>query len=193
VTSAPSTIHGSVPINKTADLKGVKIRTAQRLQRDLLTALGATPVGMSISKIPESISRGVIDATPMHYAALHAFGIASATKYHYENKLGLMPFGWVMMKDEFAKLPADVQKIMLEYGGENASRMFGQAMDSECERLRKQTLTSKDEVVVTPSKADIENWDAALKPVVDKWIEDHSKGKMLYDALVNELKILRGN
>lgn len=190
-TTAPYSIHGTEPIDTIDDLKGKKVRVAGKLEQQCVEALGAVPVGMPISKIPESLSRGVIDATPMHYAALHAFGIAGATDHHYHNVLGSLPFGFIMTREKFDALPEDVQSAMREHGGEALARIFGDAMDAENERLIAQTMEDDSQTVVEPNEADRQAWAETLSSCVDAWIAEHEKGEALHAALLAELEAIR--
>lgn len=191
VTTSPYLIHSNRPIRKTADMRGLKVRAAGRLEASCIQALGAVPVGMRVSKIAESLSRGVIDATPMHYAALHAFGISGATKYHYENRLGAIPFGFVMTKERFTKLPEKVRVAMRKHAGEILSRDFGKAMDAENARLRAATLKDKKQSVIVPSKADRAAWDKALTKCRQAWVKEQPGGQKLFDAMQAEIKAIR--
>ena len=59
----PGVFHSSTKLIKApADLKGKKVRGPTRLVTKLLSALGATPVGMPLPQIPDALSRGTIDA-----------------------------------------------------------------------------------------------------------------------------------
>lgn len=191
VTTSPYLMHGTFPMNQVGDLRGRKIRAAGQLEQACLTALGAVPVGMPIARIPESLSRGVVDATPMHYAALHAFGVAGATDHHYENRLGALPFGWVMTKERFEALPEDVQQAMRRNGGEVLSREFGAAMDAENARLAALTREDPKQTVVVPGAEDVAAWDAALKPCIDEWAANHDRGPELLSAMQAELEAIR--
>lgn len=191
VTTSPYLIHSNRPVRKTGDLRGLKVRAAGRLEASCIQALGAVPVGMRVSKIAESLARGVIDATPMHYAALHAFGIAGATKYHYENRLGAIPFGFVMTKERFAKLPEKVQAAMRKHAGEILSRQFGKAMDAENARLRAATLKDKKQSIVVPTAEDRAAWDKLLTKCRQAWVKSHPGGQKLLDTMRAEIKAIR--
>lgn len=190
-TTAPYSIHGTFPIETMADLKGKKIRIAGKLEQQCVEAIGAVPVGMPISKIPESLSRGVIDATPMHYAALHAFGVAGATDHHYHNVLGSLPFGFIMTREAFDALPEDVQAVMREKGGEALARIFGAAMDAENAKLVQQTIDDPDQTVVEPSEQDRKDWAEAVSTCVNAWTAEHDKGEELHQALIEQLEAIR--
>src|SRR3546814_21011711 len=45
------------------DMEGLKLRGPTRQANALISALGATPVGMPVPAMPEALSKGVIDGT----------------------------------------------------------------------------------------------------------------------------------
>ena len=47
-THGPGLFHTKDPVNKLEDLKGMKIRGGSRIVNDMLTRLGAEPVGMPV-------------------------------------------------------------------------------------------------------------------------------------------------
>ena len=59
-------------IKSAADLKGLKLRAPTRQVTKLLSALGATPVGMLLPQISDSISKGVIDAAVVPWEVVPA-------------------------------------------------------------------------------------------------------------------------
>ena len=44
-------------------LRGMKIRGGSRIINNMLTKLGATPVGMPVPAVTDALSKGVIDGT----------------------------------------------------------------------------------------------------------------------------------
>lgn len=191
VATSPYLLHGNKPMNQVADLKGQKIRIAGKLEQQCVEAVGGVPVGMPITKIPESLSRGIIDATPMHYAALYAFGISSATKYHYHAALGSMPFGFVMTRERFEALPDDVQKAMQAEGGEKLARIFGAAMDAENARRLTETEAARGQTIVIPSPEDAAAWSAAMAGCSDSFVAEQENGPALAAAFKAELDRIR--
>ena len=51
----PGMFHTNVPVRTPEDLQGLKIRGGSRMVNDLLTRLGAEPVGMPVTMIPEAL------------------------------------------------------------------------------------------------------------------------------------------
>ncbi|MEM6729501.1 MAG: TRAP transporter substrate-binding protein, partial [Pseudomonadota bacterium] len=58
----PGLIHSADPITMPDDLQGVKLRAPTRTTTALFSSMGATAVGMPVPAVPESLSKGVIDA-----------------------------------------------------------------------------------------------------------------------------------
>lgn len=191
VATSPYFLHGNEPMNQIGDLKGQKIRIAGKLEQQCVEALGGVPVGMPITKIPESLSRGIIDATPLHYAALYAFGIASATTYHYQNALGSMPFGFVMPRQRFDALPEVVRNAMRDAGGEKLARIFGAAMDAENQRRLDETRATAGQTVVVPTDADKAAWSAVMADCSGDFVAGQENGAALTDAFKAELARIR--
>ncbi|MGD9863005.1 MAG: TRAP transporter substrate-binding protein [Pseudodonghicola sp.] len=191
VATSPYLMHGTKPMETIDDLKGKKIRIAGKLEQTCVEEVGGVPVGMPISKIPESLTRGIIDATPMHYAALYAFGVSSATDYHYHNHFGSLPFGFVMTKERFAALPEDVQAIMKEKGGEALAKIFGAAMDAENARRLDETRSDSKQHVVDPSAADKAAWSEKMKACSAKFVAEQDNGEALQAAYLKTLEQVR--
>lgn len=59
----PGVIHSIEPVAKLEDMKGKTVRGPTRVINDLLSELGATPVGLPLPGIPEALSKGVISGT----------------------------------------------------------------------------------------------------------------------------------
>lgn len=190
--TSPYLIHSSVPIDSVSDIQGLKVRTAGPLEQGCVEKLGGVPVGMPVTKVTESMSRGIIQAVPMHYAALFAFGVSDTTPHHYHNALGSVPLGFVMDKAKFESLPKDVQEIMREKGGEALARTFGAAMDGESEKRLAEVKADPKQTVVIPSKEDKAKWAEAMAACSQSYVEKQQDGKMLQAEWNEELEAVRG-
>ena len=61
-TNGPYLIHAKGNgVRKLEDMKGLKIRGSTRMINKMIETLGATPVGMPVPSVPDSLSKGVID------------------------------------------------------------------------------------------------------------------------------------
>ena len=181
-THGPGIIHIKGDAIKTiADLKGKKLRGPTRVITGMLGELGATPVGMPVPAVPESLSKGVIDGAVIPYEVSVPLKIAQLTDAHtgFEGDTGLYTatFGVIMNKAAYEAMPADLQDILDRNSGVAMARLFGQAMDQADIVGRRIAVESGNEVVDI-SLAEKAKWVEAVQPVIDGWIaEMDAKGK----------------
>ena len=97
------------------DFKGLRLRFASPTVRDLVGALGATPVGVPPTEISEQLSKGTIDGAFMDYGGVGiAFKLGGIVKYSTELYAYVTSFGLGMNEDFWAKLPPDLKKLVTE-------------------------------------------------------------------------------
>jgi TRAP-type transport system periplasmic protein len=162
------------PVTASADLRGLKIRAPTRQSNRLLAALGATPVGMPVSQVPEALSKGVIDGALVPYEVVPAIKANELTKFHSEPDpsepaLYTTVFLFGMNKARYASLPADLKKVIDANSGQALSgeigRIFHDADQGPRASLPKESLN-------VISRAEIQNWKKLAQPVVDGWVKD---------------------
>src|SRR5215213_9181364 len=103
------------PIRTLEDFKGLRLRFASPTVRDLVGALGATPVGVPPTEIAEQLSKGTIDGAFMDYGGVGiAFKLGGTIKYSTELYAYVTSFGLGMNEDYWAKLPPDLKKLVTD-------------------------------------------------------------------------------
>jgi len=112
------------------DFKGLRLRFASPTVRDLVAALGATPVGVPPTEIAEQLSKGTIDGAFMDYGGVGiAFKLGGTIKYSTELYVYVTSFGLGMNEDFWGKLPPDLKKLVTDtVTGKEAE--VGQAWDA---------------------------------------------------------------
>jgi TRAP-type C4-dicarboxylate transport system substrate-binding protein len=175
-------IHTKFPVKVPADLKGKKMRTAGKIHHALAKACGATPVAMPITKVAESISRGVIVGTFSDWNAMQTFRINDVARYHC-----LVPFGTTtlmvaMTKKKYESLPPKGRAVIDKYRGGYFSRFWAEALDEHMVNI--ETRISKDpkHTVYTPNAAEMKQWQAAIDSVVASWSTEHDNWDTLLKA-----------
>ena len=163
------------------DMKGKKLRGPTRVITGMLKELGATPVGMPVPAVPESLSKGVIDGAVIPYEVSVPLKVAQLVDGHtgFEGETGLYTatFGVIMNKAKYEAMPADLRAILDANSGVAIARLFGQAMDSADKVGLKIAQDSGNEVVFLDA-AQKATWQAAAQPVIDGWIaEMDGKGR----------------
>ncbi len=97
------------------DFKGLRLRFASPTIRDLVAALGATPVGVPPTEIAEQLQKGTIDGAFIDYGGAGiAFKLGGTVKYSTELYAYVTSFGLVMNEDFWGKLPADLKKLVTD-------------------------------------------------------------------------------
>ncbi len=130
----PGIIHkkGAAP-QTIEDMAGVKLRGPSRPATDLLTAMGALPVGMPVPSFTEALSRGVVDGGVITWEMAPSLKLDELTDSHTDvagdDALYNLYFLWAMNKDVYDAMPADLQAVIDANSGLMASRWAGKAHD----------------------------------------------------------------
>jgi TRAP-type C4-dicarboxylate transport system substrate-binding protein len=97
------------------DFKGLRLRFASPTVRDLVAALGATPVGVPPTEIAEQLSKGTIDGAFMDYGGVGiAFKLGGIVRYSTELYAYVTSFGLGMNEDFWNRLPPDLKKLVTD-------------------------------------------------------------------------------
>src|SRR3546814_7752395 len=92
------------------DMEGLKLRGPTRQANALISALGATPVGMPVPAMPEALSKGVIDGTVIHWEGTTPLNVAELVDSHtdFAGPRGLYTsyFVFAMKTTRYEALPA---------------------------------------------------------------------------------------
>lgn len=174
------------------DLKGLKIRAATRLNARMITALGATPVAMPLTAVPEALSKGVVDGAAVPWEGSPAIRLADMAKYHLDVPNGVPRisntiFLLGMNEQKYNSLPADLKKVIDNNSGLATSAWAGEVgFDAVVEPYKKAAMDVGGKMV-NLSQAEYQRWVKATDSVDDDWIKEAaSKGgdgkKLLEEA-----------
>jgi TRAP-type transport system periplasmic protein len=167
------------PVAQRSDLRGLKIRAPSRQTTRMLAALGAVPVGMPASQIPEALSRGVIDGALLPYEVVASLKADELTRYHSETgpqspAIYTSVFILAMNRERYDSLPADLKAVIDANSGLELSALAGRAFADSDAIGRKRIAASKINVI---SDAETARWQGATRRVVDGWVKEvASKG-----------------
>jgi TRAP-type C4-dicarboxylate transport system substrate-binding protein len=97
------------------DFKGMRLRFASPTVRDLVAALGATPVGVPPTEIAEQLSKGTIDGAFMDYGGVGiGFKLGGIVKYSTELYAYVTSFGLGLNEDFWNRLPPELKKLVTD-------------------------------------------------------------------------------
>jgi len=190
-THGPGYLHTrEKQVKSLADLKGMKIRGPTRVATKAVAALGATPVGMPLPQIPESLNKGVIDGAMLPWEVVPSIKVQEIVKFHTETDpkapaLYTSVFILAMNKAKYDALPADLKKVIDNNSGAETSVFLGRTQEAGDGPGRKSAQDRKNTIYVMPA-AEVEQWRKATEPVIAEWIKDmdgkNYNGKALVDA-----------
>jgi len=159
------------PVRTLEDLQGLELRAAGALV-PIVKALGAVPIAMPMSALPEALAKGVVDGYISSDDVLMDFKFAEIVKYRtdWSPSIGCS-FAVVMNKPAWHALPADVQKVIDDLALEQ-SVWTGEYMDKHCAEALEWAIKEQGLEVITISPAEKARWDEAIEPVTDACLAD---------------------
>jgi TRAP-type C4-dicarboxylate transport system substrate-binding protein len=176
-----------------ADLKGMKIRAPSRTVTDALNALGATPVGMPVPEVSQSLSMRVIDGAVIPWEVALPLRIHEVTQYHTEfggeHGFYAAVFLFAMNKSKYESLPDDLKAVIDNNSGMNLAQRVGRAFDEAEEPGRQAAIEHGNEITVIPVE-DVERWKEATQPVIDAWVESMNDQGLEGEKLLEEARSL---
>lgn len=171
----PGMMHTNRPIETMDDLNGMKFRTPSRMAGFLLEQLGAAPIGMPVTAIPEALSKGVIDGAVIPWEVTTALKVPELVKNHTEFADGYsfytVTFTLAMNKDRYESLPADVKAAIDANSGLEFSAFAG-ATQAESDGPARELAVQAGNNIITIGEEESEKWKAAAQPVYEKWAAD---------------------
>jgi TRAP-type C4-dicarboxylate transport system substrate-binding protein len=188
----PGMLHTNKPVSQPSDLNGMKIRGGSRMVNQLLEKLGAVPVGMPVTAIPESLSKGVIDGATIPWEVTTSLKVPELVKNHTEfdgPAIYNLTFVLAMNKAKYDSLPDDLKKVIDDNSGLELS-IFAGGTQADADGPARQLAVDAGNTIVTISAEDAKAWEDLAKPVYDAWIAD-VKGKGIDgQALIDEARAL---
>ncbi|WP_323034735.1 TRAP transporter substrate-binding protein [Pararhodobacter sp.] len=188
----PGMFHTSSPVMHPSDLQGMKIRGGSRTVNDLLTLVGAEPVGLPVSGIPEALSRGVIDGTTIPWEVTGALRVQELVSNHTEFEgpgLYTLTFSFAMNQDVYDSLPADLQEVIDNNSGLNFS-IFAGGTQADADGPARAAAVERGNNIVTVSEADAAEWAEVVQPLYAAWVADMDSRGIDGQALIDEARAL---
>lgn len=194
IISGPYGVSTTKPIRSIKDLAGLRLRAAGPIQNDIVSRLGAVPVGnIPAPAIAPNISRGVIDGTLMSASNVYTFRIADAAQHHnFDLKLGSVAVIYPMRRDTYNKLPPKAKAALDRYSGEWLTRILGEGLDRQRDGAVKKLRSGGGHTIHKWNAAAIAKARELLAPIVKKHDKANKKGVNLYREVLAAIKEVRG-
>jgi TRAP-type transport system periplasmic protein len=188
-------IHtSSKQIRTLADFKGMKLRGPTRQTTKMLQALGATPVGMPVTQVAESLSKGVIDGAVVPWEIVPATKVHELTRFHTETDpkaraLYTATFVFAMNKASYDRLPNEVKACIDRNSGAELSAAIGKIWDESSTGARKLAADRGNTFYTVPA-SELSNWEKASAGVAEEWVREAGAKGLDGNALLRSAKSL---
>lgn len=154
-------------VEKYDDLKGLKLRAASVALQRTLASSGASPVAMPFSDVYIGIQKGTIDGAVSGAIAFSAAKWYENAKFSSLWPLGSANYYFIVNKDSWAELPADLREIVRKVVYDAAAETWKGALDEEKRGLDALKTGGAQHIVPPPSES--AKMAAVAKPLVDAW------------------------
>lgn len=169
----PGIFHTADPVEKPADLRGMKIRGGSRLVNQMLEQIGATPVGMPVPAISEALSKGVIDGATIPWEVTSALKVADLVDNHTEFEgpaLYNLTFILTMNKGVYEGLPDDLRTVIDKTSGLDFSVFAGGTQADADGPARALALELGNNIITVDAAKARADWMPIVEPIYASWI-----------------------
>ena len=190
----PGVFHTADPVETPEDLRGMKIRGGSRMVTDMLELAGAEPIGMPVTQIPESLSKGVLDGTTIPWEVTTSLKVPELVEFHTEFEgpaLYVLTFLMVMNQEKYDSMPADLQAVIDEQSGLSFS-VFAGGQQSDADGPAREIAVENGNEIYTVPAADVQAWRDLVEPIYESWTADMDGLGRDGQALIDRARTLMG-
>lgn len=156
------------PIEKLADLKGMKIRVQQSdLWIAMMEAFGANPTPMPFGEVYSSLETGVVDGAENNWPSYESSRHFEVAKNFSMTEHSLTPEALVMSKMTWDKLTPEDQAVVRQAAKDSVAKM--RELWQAREKASEEKVRASGVKVVQVNKEEFSN---AMKPVYDRFVTD---------------------
>lgn len=181
-------LHSLKPIRTPNDMKGQKIRMTGKIQQDMITAAGGTPVAETITAIAENLSRGVMNGTLGEWQGMDTYRVVDIATCHTYVNFGTNCFPFGISKRAFDALPAAAQDIIMKNSGLELSMAYANEWDAFNEGVEARERTRAGTTHIDLDDELRANWAKALAPAMESWMSTDKRFPAVYERYLEEVK-----
>jgi TRAP-type transport system periplasmic protein len=188
----PGTFISKKEIKVPADVKGLKIRTANHTIATCVTSMGGNSVQVPIMEAYDTLKRGITDALTGTYDSLThpAFKFHTVTEYTLDTKLYLSTLTHGISRATYDSMSAAQKKVIDDHcTPEWSARVYRYWYEDQVKR-EEEIRQAGDKItkITKIGPAEIALWRKAAEPVVTAWKESVAKVGLNPDQVLNEFK-----
>lgn len=172
-TSEPAYIQTSTSVSSRADLSGLRLR-APGSAGPLLSALGASTVGMPLPDVAQALQTKVVDGYMASREVLKDFSLAEQVGFVADYPMGVSgAFVAVMDKKAYDALPQDVQDIISDLRGEMSQFAAAYHDDTNVQGALDWATSTHGLKIVPLADGEKAAWDKIADGIVKDWLVEN--------------------
>ncbi len=190
---AGQVIHSTVPVRTVDDLQGLKIRIPTRIAGWMIERWGAIPVGSPLQKVPEMLSKGIVDATLIPFEASYGLQVHDLVDYNIflddprSERFNGQVLIIAMNRGTYEAMPADLRAVIDANSGRNIAQWIGRVwMDAE-KPGREAALNSGEFIFLPPTEVERLR-EKTAEAVAEQWINVVARKGIDGRPLINEAR-----
>ena len=170
------------PITKPDDVAGMKVRVMNNdLYSGMIAALGGNPSPMAFAEVYQSLKTGVVDGAENNWPSYESTGHFEVAQYYSLSQHLIIPETLCINAKVWQGLSMEEQKILKEAAVESA--MLQRKLWKEREKASEaKVLAGGVKFNEIPDKS---GFQAAMKPVYEKFLKDNPNLKTLVETIQN--------
>ncbi len=189
VVTPGSLVVSKKPITSLEDMKGQKVRAANKSVADIITALGGAPISVPAPETYQALQRGVVTASVAGWVLANNFKFYEVANYFLEGVALGEPSGFVVMnRQSYNKLSPKAKEVLDRFSGEPFSRDYGAWFKMDAGRGRQHIASMPNEHIMTLAPQEKERWKKALEPIVNDWVAKTPDGAKILETYRVEMK-----
>ncbi len=177
-------------VRSPSELAGKKMRVPGPTGIEVIKAMGANPISMPVPELPQALATGAVDGTLTPFEIIPALQLQDVTQYQIEGpnnaRFGTTGFQFIMNKERWNALPADIQKVFNNNSDEDWLREVGKVWRATDDHGIQIAVDSGNEHIILTDE-EMAAFDEALAGVVDIWVDKH-KGEFDAQAIVDKAR-----
>jgi tripartite ATP-independent transporter DctP family solute receptor len=179
---ARSFYNSKKPIMKPEDVSGMKVRVMNNdLYSGMISALGGNPSPMAFAEVYQSLKTGVVDGAENNWPSYESTGHFEVAQFYSMSQHLIIPETLCINAKVWQGLSPEDQKIVKEAAVESA--MLQRKLWKEREKASEEkVLAGGVQFNEIPDKS---GFQAAMKPVYEKFLMDNPNLKTLVETIQN--------
>jgi TRAP-type C4-dicarboxylate transport system substrate-binding protein len=167
-TCPPALVMSSKEVKTLADLKNMPLRSSGT-GAEVMKRLGAAPVAMPQSDVPDALQKGVVKGNVSSGEVLKDMNYAAYCPFVFKTDLCVISFAVVMNRAKYEALPADVKQVLDALYREQAE-WTGRYVDQHVQEALAWSKEQHKLAVNEPSEEDRATLRATAQPLIEEYV-----------------------